>query len=88
MEVKNIQKNKFRWLNTPCIISTVYIPLFNEYQTMVMFEDGEEIDSYTTYSKEEALQLHKTLVEQWKDKLFTYDKQRVGIDRDSLVTLA
>lgn len=46
-------------------------------------DDFEEIDSYTTYSKQEALKLHESLVEQWKDRL---NKNRlVKADRDSLV---
>lgn len=46
-------------------------------------DDFEEIDSYTTYSRQKALELHESLVEQWKDRL---NKNRlVKADRDSLV---
>ena len=58
--------------------------VLHEYQTVVMYmDDFEEIDSYTTYSRQKALELHETLVEQWKDRL---NKIRlVKADRDSLV---
>lgn len=81
---KVIARHKF-WLHqTECIISTVYVEVLYEYQTVVMYmDDFEEIDSYTTYSKQEALKLHESLVEQWKDSL---NKNRlVKADRDSLV---
>lgn len=67
---KAIARHKF-WLHqTECIISTVYVEVLHEYQTVVMYmDDFEEIDSYTTYSKQEALKLHESLVEQWKDRL-------------------
>lgn len=81
---KTIAKHKF-WLHqTECIISTAYVEVLHEYQTVVMYmDDFEEIDSYTTCSKQEALKLHESLVEQWKDRL---NKNRlVKADRDSLV---
>lgn len=81
---KTIARHKF-WLHqTECNTSTVYVEVLHEYQTVVMYmDDFEEIDSYTTYSKQEALKLHESLVEQWKDRL---NKNRlVKADRDSLV---
>lgn len=81
---KVIARHKF-WLHqTECNISTAYVEVLHEYQTVVMYmDDFEEIDSYTTCSKQEALKLHESLVEQWKDRL---NKNRlVKADRDSLV---
>lgn len=81
---KIIARHKF-WLNqTECIISTAYVEVLHEYQTIVMYmDDFEEIDSYITHSKQRAVKLHESLVEQWKDRL---SKNRlVKADRDSLV---
>lgn len=49
---KVIARHKF-WLNqTECIISTAYVEVLHEYQTIVMYmDDFEEIDSYITHSK-------------------------------------
>ena len=60
---KTIARHKF-WLHqTECIISTVYVEVLHEYQTVVMYmDDFEEIDSYTTCSKQEALKLHQIQV--------------------------
>ena len=81
---KVIARHKFYLHQTECIISTAYVEVLHEYQTVVMYmDDFEEIDSYTTCSTQEALKLHESLVEQWKDRL---NKNRlVKADRDSLV---
>lgn len=81
---KTIAKHKFYLHQTECIISTVFVEVLSEYQTAVLYTDNyDEIDSYTTYSKQEALKLHESLVEQWRDRL---NKNRlVKADRDSLV---
>ena len=56
---KVIARHKF-WLHqTECNISTAYVEVLHEYQTVVMYmDDFEEIDSYTTYSRQKALELH------------------------------
>lgn len=58
---KVIARHKF-WLHqTECNISTAYVEVLHEYQTVVMYmDDFEEIDSYTTYSRQKALELHES----------------------------
>ncbi len=64
---KQIVLNKFTFCNTPAIISTVKI--FGEYETMVMYNDGEEIESFISSTQEEARQTHKETVKRWNDRM-------------------
>ena len=54
--------------NTKAMISTVKI--FGEYETMVMFEDGDEIESRTSATFEEARKAHNELVRKYNDKIY------------------
>ena len=64
---KRIALNTFSFCNTKTLISTVEI--FGEYETMVMFEDGEELESFTSSTEEEARATHKETVERWNKRL-------------------
>lgn len=65
---EQVAKHNFRWLDTPATISTVKI--YGEYETMVMFEDGEEIESFTTYTLEDARKKHNETMRKWTVKSF------------------
>lgn len=65
---ERIALHEMVWLNTNAIISTV--KLFGRYETMVMFEDGDEIESYQSETLEEAKKTHNRLVHSWNDKLY------------------
>ena len=54
--------------NTPAIISTV--ELFGEYETMVMFEDGDELECIRTKNLEDAKETHNRLVREYNDKIY------------------
>lgn len=68
--IKKIEEHYyFCYCNRKTIIST--IDLFGEYyETMVMFEDGEELDCLRTSDLEEAKNNHKEMVRKWTDKAF------------------
>ena len=54
--------------NTKAMISTVKV--FGEYETMVMFEDGDEIESITSASLGDARKAHNELVNKYNDKIY------------------
>ena len=66
--MKRIALLEMIYLNTKAIISTV--KLFNYYETMVMFEDGDEIESFKTFTEADAKKLHNEVVNKWNDKLY------------------
>ena len=67
--MERIALHKFPYLQDPAIISTVKLGGF--YETMVMWEDGEEIEPpVRTRDEAEACVLHLELVEKWREKLF------------------
>ena len=50
------------------MISTAEI--FGEYETMVMFEDGTELECYTSDTLEEALKIHDELVTKYNNDIY------------------
>ena len=63
-----IALHKMVYFNTRAMISTV--EAFGEYETMVMFEDGDEIEVIRTHSLEEARKNHNRLVHKYNDEIF------------------
>ena len=55
--------------NTPAIISTVEISP-NEFETMVMFEDGDELECIRTYTLADARKTHNEVTNRWNDRVF------------------
>lgn len=68
MKPERIALHEMVYLSTNAMISTVR--LFDGYETIVMFEDGEPIEMYRTASLEEAKATHNKLVHSWNDKLY------------------
>lgn len=66
--MKRIAKHTFRIHNTMAMVSTVQI--YGEYETMVMYEDGEELESYINQTYEEATACHNRLVNKYNDRLY------------------
>ena len=67
--MNRIALHTFTYCNDKAIISTVEI--FGEYETMVMFEDGTEIESFYADSLEEAKANHNNAVKTYNDKVYT-----------------
>lgn len=66
--MNRIALHTFTYCNDKAIISTVEI--FGEYETMVMFEDGTEIESFYADSLEEAKANHNNAVKSYNDKAY------------------
>lgn len=66
--MERIALHTFNIYNSPAMISTV--KLFGEYETMVMLDNGDELESYRTKSLEEAKATHNRLVHAYNDRLY------------------
>ena len=66
--MKKIRKHEMKIYNTKAMISTAEI--FGEYETMVMFEDGDELECYTSDTLEEALKIHDELVTKYNNDIY------------------
>lgn len=66
--MNRIALHTFTYCNTPAIISTVEI--FGEYETMVMYKDGKEIESFYADSLENAKVNHNKAVKYYNDKVY------------------
>lgn len=68
MKINRIALHTFVWLDTNSMISTV--EFCGKYETMVMFDDGDEIECYRSDTLEEARAKHNELVHKWNDRLY------------------
>ena len=71
-----IALHTFTFCNTPARISTVEI-FPGEYETMVMFDDGDEIEVFTTYTFEDARHTHNDAVNRWNDRIYDGSTQKL-----------
>lgn len=64
-----IALHTFTFCNHPARISTVqlYADLF---ETMVMFDDGDEIEVFETSTIEDARKTHNEVMHRWNDRLY------------------
>ena len=69
MLIKPIARAEGTYLNEKLIIDTTYL-FQSYYETMVMFEDGEEIDSHRFDDFGDAITKHMELVKFWNDKIY------------------
>lgn len=67
--MNRIALHTFSFCNAPAIISTVEI-FPNEYETMVMFDDGDELEVFKTTNLEDARRVHGEAVNRWNDRLY------------------
>lgn len=67
--MKRIALHKMNIFKANAIISTVQIAE-NEFETMIMFDDGEEIECFTTQTLEQAKEKHNETVSKWNDKIY------------------
>lgn len=66
--IERIALHTTYYLNTLVYISTV--KMYGKYETMVMFEDGDELESFTSSTLEEARKTHNDTVNRWNDKIY------------------
>lgn len=73
MEV--IAKHTFYFCCHPAMVSTV--ELFGKFETMVMYDDGEEIESAVSATLEEARKTHNALVRKYNNLIYADSFQRL-----------
>ena len=66
--MKRIALHKMFIYNHNAVISTVQ--LGNTFETMVMFDDGDELDCIRTESLDEAKTVHNKLVHKYNDMIY------------------
>ena len=68
--MRKVMRHEMEYLAEPAVISTVEL-CEGLFETMVMWMDGEEIESPTrTRDEAEAVLVHLETVERWREKLF------------------
>lgn len=64
-----IALHTFVFCNTPTRISTVQIGK-DLYETMVMFDDGDEMEVHRTTTREDARRTHNEVMHRWNDRIY------------------
>lgn len=64
-----IALHTFIFCNAPARISTVQLA-DNLYETMVMFDDGDELEVIQTETLAEARKTHNEVMHRWNDRLY------------------
>lgn len=67
--MEQLMKHEFIMNNARTIISTVDMG-GDKYETMVLRDDGTELESYINYNKCEALSTHEKLVIKYQDFIY------------------
>jgi L-lactate utilization protein LutB len=67
--MKQIALHTFHYCNTPARVSTVQFSE-NCYETMVMFDDGDELECIRTYTAEDACKVHNEVMNRWNDRIY------------------
>lgn len=69
MKINRIGLHTMIVYNTPAMISTVQLDA-NTYETMVMFEDGDELECIRTHSLDDAKRTHNEVMNRWNNRLY------------------
>lgn len=69
MTLNRIGLHTFVIFNTPAMISTVQLGE-NLFETMVLFEDGEDLEEIRTHTLEDARRTHNEVVNRWNDRVY------------------
>lgn len=64
-----IALHTFTFCNAPARISTVEL-YTNHFETMVMFDDGDEIEVFETHNLEDARRTHNEVMHRWNDRIY------------------
>lgn len=75
MLFRKIGEHKMRYCGAPAMISTVELSE-TVFETMVMFEDGEEIESFRTNNEFDARKKHNETVQKWNDIIYSGSIER------------
>lgn len=67
--MKRIGLHTCRINNAPARISTIQL-CADEFETMVMFDYGEEIECFRTTNIEDARKMHNKVMRRWNDRLY------------------
>lgn len=67
--MKRIALHTARIYNTNAYISTVQLS-DHEFETMVLLEDGTDLENITTSSLDEAKRTHNEIMNKWNDKIY------------------
>lgn len=69
MKINTIGRHTMIAFNHPAIISTIQLG-DNLYETMVMFDDGEELECIRTRTLADAKRTHNEVMNRWNDHLY------------------
>lgn len=69
MIYKRIALHEMVWCRRKAMISTVQIS-DTHFETMVMYNDGTELESFHTGTLKEARRVHNEAVMRWNDKIY------------------
>lgn len=75
-QLRRIGLHTFVWLNAPCRISTVQLSP-SLFETMVMFDDGDEIEVFHTATVEDARRIHNETMHRWNDRIYESSTARL-----------
>lgn len=67
--MKRIGLHTFNIFNTDAMISTVQLGE-NEFETMVMFDDGDELECIRTKNVADAKKTHNEMVNKYNDRVY------------------
>lgn len=69
MKFNRIGLHKFTYCNAPAVISTVQLAE-DLFETMVMYDDGDELECIQTATVEEARKTHNEVMHRWNDRVY------------------
>ena len=67
--MKHIALHSFYFCNAKARVSTVQLSE-HEFETMVMFDDGDELEQIITSNRKDACKTHNEVMHRWNDKLY------------------
>ena len=67
--MNRIALHTFVFCNAPARISTVEI-FAGLFETMVMFDDGDELEVHRTTTLEDARRIHNEVMHRWNDRIY------------------
>lgn len=69
MKLNRIGLHTFWFCNTKAMISTVQLEA-NLFETMVMFDDGDELECIRTNTLADAKKTHNEVMHRWNDRIY------------------
>lgn len=69
MKLNRIGLHTFVFCNAPARISTIQLGK-DLYETMVLFDDGDELECHHTHTLEDARRTHNEVMHRWNDRIY------------------